>query len=627
MQSEFSFTAAELCSALPPVETHLTAPTPAAPPDGDYYPLAPDSGYELVADARYKRGYVYVADYNVSKENVEVHGKLLEKVTTPPNVEPNLIGGSFVASPIPGMVQMVPGIPFVFAYHGDRDRLHTVGCVQTLESLSHYPDYPDILRESVKLAKLTWGCPTHSETPEISPIYELPGMKENDRSAKRTDFHEHVHDGSYNLANTVMKGEGLGTFLPAVQANTPTAMSQIATVLTVLHSLFRLIMPKCLSKFEQEITDFHSEFNNVITFGGLEPGGVESREVGTATCLTIFVGGPWRTAAVLAARPFTLPIPPHPSSLTSPRALPFTRRLLWGWTLSWRASESVELAGRRSYVVVEDENCPSLHLSPTFIDIDYAPRPTHDMPVDYRWEDVGTGAKGLARDDWVSKGRGWAELPTNAKAVALAFVSLVRVSSASGRRKRGASVVGWSSATRSRTTRDCEITGIANGYGQHKGKRRPSALITDGGAARMRGRQGSPISPPLLPRRRRCIQPLCLRHMLLFFLQLPAPHNHSSIHPTAHFTALAATALSSPKPSQPASRWYSLPPAVPSTVDVRMQKLRAAARACTPPVKREGWYWRWERVVPVTGGIPGLGYSTPVALHLGNGVWRVVAEW
>ena len=71
-----------------------------------------------------------------------------------------------------------------------------------------------------------------------------------------------------------MKGEGLGTFLPAVKANTPTAMSQIATVLRVLHMLFHLIMPKCLSKFEQEITEFHSEFNNLITFGGLKPGGV-----------------------------------------------------------------------------------------------------------------------------------------------------------------------------------------------------------------------------------------------------------------------------------------------------------------------------------------------------------------
>ena len=97
-----------------------------------------------------------------------------------------------------------------------------------------------------------------------------------------------------------MKGEGLGTFLPAVQANTPTAMSQIATVLVILHSLFRLIMPKCLSKFEQEITDFHSEFNNVFTFGGLEPGGVSAQMNVSALgkLLSFFIGrvqGGWHT--------------------------------------------------------------------------------------------------------------------------------------------------------------------------------------------------------------------------------------------------------------------------------------------------------------------------------------------
>jgi hypothetical protein len=300
LQSEFSFRAEDLCPAPPPAETHLTAPDPASPPDGEYYPLAPHSGYELVADARYKRGYVYIAEYNVSEDNVNAHRKSLECISTPPNVTPRLIRGSFLTSPIPGMVQMIPGIPFAFAYNGNRDRLHTVGCAQTLQSLSHYPDYPEILCESVKLAKLTWGCPAHGNTPEIPPIYELPGMKENDRSAKRTDFHEHSHDGSFNLANTVMKGEGLGTFLPAVQANTPTAMSQIATVLSVLHALFRLITPKCLSKFEQEITDFHSDFNNVFTFGGLEPGGVSAQMNVSALgeLLSFFIGrvqGGWHS--------------------------------------------------------------------------------------------------------------------------------------------------------------------------------------------------------------------------------------------------------------------------------------------------------------------------------------------
>ena len=300
LKSEFSFKAEDLCPAPSPDETHLIAPAPASPPDGEYYPLAPQSGYKLAADTRYKRGYVYIAEYDVSEDNVKAHGKSLECIATPPNIKPNLIEGSFVPSPIPGMVRMIPGIPFAFAYNGNLDRLHTVGCVQTLQSLSQYSDYPDILWESVKLAKLTWGCPAHGDTPEIAPVYELQGMKENDRSAKRTAFHQHSYDGSFNLANTVMKGEGIGTFLPAVQANTPTAMSQIATILSTLHTLFRFIMPKCLSKFEQEITDFHSNFNNVFTFGGLEPGGVSAQMNVSALgeLLSFFIGkvqGGWHT--------------------------------------------------------------------------------------------------------------------------------------------------------------------------------------------------------------------------------------------------------------------------------------------------------------------------------------------
>ena len=42
--SEFSFRDEDLCSAPHPVETHLMAPSPTPPPDGDYYPLAPHSG-------------------------------------------------------------------------------------------------------------------------------------------------------------------------------------------------------------------------------------------------------------------------------------------------------------------------------------------------------------------------------------------------------------------------------------------------------------------------------------------------------------------------------------------------------------------------------------------------------
>ena len=81
LQSEFSFRAEDLCPAPPPAETHLTAPDPASPPDGEYYPFAPHSGYKLVADARYKRGYVYIVKRKVTTSGIEpetscIHGQV-----------------------------------------------------------------------------------------------------------------------------------------------------------------------------------------------------------------------------------------------------------------------------------------------------------------------------------------------------------------------------------------------------------------------------------------------------------------------------------------------------------------------------------------------------------------------
>lgn len=271
--TEFVFTIGETCKAPPPsISVSLREP-PVEPPDGHYYPLAPAEGYVLQEDRRYRRNYAFITRCNISKEFIRSHGNLLMVTATPPNVEPELIDGIVTTKPIPGMVRMIPGVPYASHFDGDPARLHTIGCLQTLQSLSHYPDFDEVLTLSVKLAKLTWGCPARRNSPKIDPLYSLPGLKVNDRSKSRQNMHHGVYDGSYNLAHTVMKGEGLGTVLPAVQADTPAAKSQIMTVLNILNRLYRLVMPKCLSKFEFEIVDFHCTLNNVFNFGGLDPSG------------------------------------------------------------------------------------------------------------------------------------------------------------------------------------------------------------------------------------------------------------------------------------------------------------------------------------------------------------------
>ena len=167
------------------------------------------------------------------------------------------------------MIKMPAGIPFGFRLDSEDSQIHTTACFQTLDSLRPYTDYKEIEAASVRLAKLTWGCPASGDAPEISPIYEIEGLKENCRSTARAGWKNAPGDGSYSLSSTVLKGNGQGVVLPAAQVSS----TQISSVLQTLHELRRRIMPKCISKFEMEITDFHSEWNNVVSSGGLEPNG------------------------------------------------------------------------------------------------------------------------------------------------------------------------------------------------------------------------------------------------------------------------------------------------------------------------------------------------------------------
>ena len=120
LQIDFSFRPEDLCLAAPPTQTHLIAPNPTKPPNREYYPLAPQSGYQRVADACYIKGYVYIADYDISEENIKTYGKSLECIATPPKIEPDLIEDCFVASPIPGMVEANHFLKSHYVFFGEQ---------------------------------------------------------------------------------------------------------------------------------------------------------------------------------------------------------------------------------------------------------------------------------------------------------------------------------------------------------------------------------------------------------------------------------------------------------------------------------------------------------------------------
>ncbi len=117
--SEFIYPIEERCMVPPSSPPSLFAPPAPDSPPWQFFPLAPTNGYTLEEDSRYTRGYVYGADYDLSK--LSIHRLRLLAIASPPNVYADLVDGNYVAKPILEMVQIVPGIPFVVHLNGECD--------------------------------------------------------------------------------------------------------------------------------------------------------------------------------------------------------------------------------------------------------------------------------------------------------------------------------------------------------------------------------------------------------------------------------------------------------------------------------------------------------------------------
>ncbi|KAJ7107452.1 hypothetical protein C8R44DRAFT_885465 [Mycena epipterygia] len=248
-------------------------PAPAAPPPvAGTYPQAPEYHLNSEPDHSYRRGWRYAAPFFTKDRQIE-HERMLN-VQMPPNVRPtsfDLSTRSFRADPIPGMVKLPLGIPLVHHLNSDPKQSVTIACAHTLETLMQYEEGPKVQALVRRLMDLTWGVARSETHPGVPGIFELPGMKRNLRSKHVNLSKLQAGDGSYNLASTRGEGEGNGVFMPAVQTNTPEAAAIIKEVLQILHELYRLIMPLCISRFEWDMIEFNSLANNVVAFGGLEP--------------------------------------------------------------------------------------------------------------------------------------------------------------------------------------------------------------------------------------------------------------------------------------------------------------------------------------------------------------------
>ncbi|KAK7453247.1 hypothetical protein VKT23_011923 [Stygiomarasmius scandens] len=217
--------------------------TPAPAPF--HYPNSLEYTRNENIDPRFRRGYCYTNSVTVVDK--ERQAERLYKIVTP--------------QPVEGMIQLPPGFPFAVILDNNVTKLITIACLQTMDSLSQYTEFPVIDR----LVKQVWAESFGTDT--APPITQL-GLKANKRSGPVQQDHA---DGSYSVGVTVGEGQGLGIVQPSSQVNTPEGSSSIQRLLSALHELWRLIVPLCVSKQEWDVWNFRAEDMNVYCPGGSKP--------------------------------------------------------------------------------------------------------------------------------------------------------------------------------------------------------------------------------------------------------------------------------------------------------------------------------------------------------------------
>src|SRR6516164_10197606 len=93
----------------------LVPPPEATAPEECSYPISPVWNYK--EDHCYQSCFIYCSAYNLHE--LQRHQERLMVTDTPPNIIPTEVDSCFVTTIVPGMVCMIPGIPFVYHINGN----------------------------------------------------------------------------------------------------------------------------------------------------------------------------------------------------------------------------------------------------------------------------------------------------------------------------------------------------------------------------------------------------------------------------------------------------------------------------------------------------------------------------
>ncbi|KAJ7580394.1 hypothetical protein C8J56DRAFT_1058029 [Mycena floridula] len=206
-----------------------------------YYPQSPI--WRLVKTNKYLIGCCYKANLNILSEAIEADQEHMINLELPPEIDAIETEDMFVHRPVPGMVKMIPGIPFRWqVVGGPRDdeiaRYVFGGCVMMLKSIQNL--HPHIYEQVYALAK------------EL----HLLALEASIQRENWSNLSIHL------TISNIMTGtkRKLLVFICGVMGD------------EFLQELTMLMMPRSISKHQWEMTTFHLEDNNSFSFGGLQPG-------------------------------------------------------------------------------------------------------------------------------------------------------------------------------------------------------------------------------------------------------------------------------------------------------------------------------------------------------------------
>lgn len=259
----------------PELPARLIPPAATQPPRGSTYPDSHE--WILREDNRFARHRCYVQDKSMLLDATMREKSHNLHIVTPPNVNADYDQQTkkITSRPIPGMVQMIPGVPHVWFLDGDPRKIMFAGSCETLQSLQYHPEIATITAKCKRLFILIMGRPATATEAEVMPLWAYAFLKLNQRATKGKKMNLVVtfkYDGSFSFGATLEQGEGRGRVVPAIQVATPEMRAQIREIFEIINYLFRQVVSWSLSKQDMEINDFHAWINNLFSLGGMDPG-------------------------------------------------------------------------------------------------------------------------------------------------------------------------------------------------------------------------------------------------------------------------------------------------------------------------------------------------------------------